>query len=647
MKMKITLAFAAAAAAINSHAADCVKVSQFGFNRDDSTAFVQAALDSGAKKVIFDRQPWPWVVNPVFARSNTEIVFEEGVELLAKRGEFRTKRDSCLLNMVCVTNVSLRGIGKGGRLRMWIKDYHSQDYSKSEWRHALNIMSSAKITVEKMAFVESGGDGIYLGEKVKPFTNTDIVIRDCVFDANNRQGISVITVDGLLVERTVLSNTYGTNPKAGIDFEPNNAHQKLKRIVMRDCLSKGNHGKGFEFYLAQLRATSDPVDALIENCRSDGDRGGAFVIAMGRIADGRTVPGGLIKVKNCTFENSPKSGIGLSNKNKDSLRAVFENCTISNCPSDPAAKQHPVSMFVYTFWNPPVDGVEFNNLRIVQNTERDWLRKNAFEFLVPVTDISGDVHIETNGRKSSIVLDERWRKANFKVKTNHADIRLSEFDPKKDWVIVDAKPGEKTEFAEVCLRYKSSAIIYADSKRTVEIEGRTRQIGKKAKRFPAMVVRDMDGRRIAAFKPFGAKRTKRSFKVPAKGFYRIEWDVDRGGVTFNSCNAPFAIESGRDGIDLYRANATVYVSHRRGDVDTVLCGGGGGETVNVEIVSPSLKKAAKWNSLGEWAFKRLDEEGLWSIRFSKPDAGVYEDTFATVVGDSPSLIFLSAEKYWK
>ena len=78
-----------------------------------------------------------------------------------------------------------------------------------------------------------------------------------------------------------------------------------------------------------------------------------------------------------------------------------------------------------------------------------------------------------------------------------------------------------------------------------------------------------------------------------------------------------------------------------------LCGGGGGETVNVEIVSPSLKKAAKWNSLGEWAFKRLDEEGLWSIRFSKPDAGVYEDTFATVVGDSPSLIFLSAEKYWK
>ena len=642
--------FAAASSVFASVSKECVKVSQFGFDPEDSTRFIQAALDSGAKKVVFDRQKSSWVAQPLWARSDTEIVFEEGVELLAKRGEFHAVRGACLLSLECVSNVTVRGVGKGGRLRMWIKDYHTSKYRRSEWRHALNILSSSNVTVEKMAFVESGGDGIYLGEKGHGRPNRDITIRDCVCDANNRQGISVITVDGLLIERTVMSNTYGTNPKAGIDFEPNSPHQTLRRIVMRDCLSKGNHGKGYEFYLAKFTGDTAPVDALIENCRSIGDHRGGFMLSMGKIDPGRTVPGGTVTVRNCSFESSPSTGIALSNKTIDSPRAVFENCTVVNSPSNTASKASPVRLSMRTFWTPPVDGVEFKNLRIVQPGPGEWISLSALKFLKKAGDISGDVHIEQGGGVRTVKLDKKWCDENFTLMENREDMHVTPFDHRRDWEIVDAAPGKLASFERFRLRFKGTAIIYADAKRDVSLEGVFMPVaprGKKRGKVRPLTVRDMKGRRIATVKIFDEKRCVRRIRVPAKGFYTVEWDVDRHSLCFTGCDAPFAIAPSRDGVDMLKATGTFYVPHRAGSVDTVICGGGGGERSNVTLTAPSGRVAASWDSLGEWAFRRLDEEGMWRLSFARPTTGMFEDTFATVVGDSPSLFFLTSEKYWR
>ena len=112
-------------------AADVVKVSDFGWDAADSTRHVQAALDSGARRVIFDRVSGPWVVTPVEARSDTEIIFEEGVELRAKEGAFLGRHD-CLMSFIGVTNVTLVGLGeKGGALRMRKLDYRRSPYEPS------------------------------------------------------------------------------------------------------------------------------------------------------------------------------------------------------------------------------------------------------------------------------------------------------------------------------------------------------------------------------------------------------------------------------------------------------------------------------------------------------------------------------------
>ena len=180
--MKSTVFWAAAVAACAAVAGpggvarDIVKVSDFGFAPEDSTRFLQAALDSGAKKVVVDRQASPWITKPLFCRSGQEVFFEEGVEVVAKRGEFRAK-DDCLFMLNCLHDVRLVGGGKGATLRMWREDYLKPPYETAEWRHCVAIHGSCRVTLENLALRNSGGDGIY--------------VRGCTFDKARGQAISL------------------------------------------------------------------------------------------------------------------------------------------------------------------------------------------------------------------------------------------------------------------------------------------------------------------------------------------------------------------------------------------------------------------------------------------------------------------------
>ena len=88
--MRLALLVAAAAA---------VKVSSFGWNAEDSTEFLQRALDSGASRVVLDRQAGDWISRPLaITNSDIEVVIEDGVTLRAKRGAFYGRND-CLVRI--------------------------------------------------------------------------------------------------------------------------------------------------------------------------------------------------------------------------------------------------------------------------------------------------------------------------------------------------------------------------------------------------------------------------------------------------------------------------------------------------------------------------------------------------------------------
>lgn len=130
----------------------------WGFEKEDSTAALQAAIRSRVPRLIVGNMGAPWITDRLTCVSDQEIVFEKGVEVVAKKGAFTGLTDS-LFTLSCVTNVTLRG--PGVTLRMRRADYTAPPYARAEWRHLLSVMSYVNIRITGLTLAESGGDGIY------------------------------------------------------------------------------------------------------------------------------------------------------------------------------------------------------------------------------------------------------------------------------------------------------------------------------------------------------------------------------------------------------------------------------------------------------------------------------------------------------
>ena len=93
-------------------------------------------------------------------------------------------------------------------------------------------------------------------------------------DNNYRQGISIISVDGLLVENSKFNNTWGTPPSSGVDIEPDSPDEVVRNVVFRNCTFSDNYGDGIELFLTNMRKDeSGEVSVLFENCRVTSNRG--------------------------------------------------------------------------------------------------------------------------------------------------------------------------------------------------------------------------------------------------------------------------------------------------------------------------------------------------------------------------------------
>jgi len=306
----------------------------WGFNAEDATGALQAAIDSGAKAVTVPYMGAPWVVRPIKLRSNLELIFEPGVLVLAKKGEFKGGGDS-LFRATDMTDITVRGYG--ATLRMRKKDYQSADYEKAEWRMGFSFTGCKRILVEGVRVESSGGDGFYIGAtKNNPWCE-DVTLRNCVCHDHHRQGLSVISAQNLLVENCVFSGTEGTAPQAGVDLEPNGDGERLVNCLFRNCIMQDNAGSGILIYLKPLTNASEPVSIRFENCVvrmgspgmtmddfSDINMKGGAGITIGALRD--EGPQGLIEFVTCTTENTAEESVLLYEKSAKAALVRFENC---------------------------------------------------------------------------------------------------------------------------------------------------------------------------------------------------------------------------------------------------------------------------------------------------------------------------------
>ena len=262
-----------------------VNAADYGYNPIDATTALKTAISTGAVGVFVPYMGPDWIITPIRLHSNQEILFEEGVVVTAKEGEFLGTSD-CLFWAWDASNIILTGYG--ATLRMRKNDYLSPPYPASEHRHVLRFYSCSNVTVRGLTLRDSGGDGIILAGGGSGEFCEDVVIQDVTCDNNYRQGCSVISVKNLLIEDSVFINTSGTQPESGIDIEPDDPCDILVNIEIRNSIFNDNLGCGIMFVGLSVGLT----DTIIENCTMVGNA--EYGLRIGVMSNNWTIKDSII-----------------------------------------------------------------------------------------------------------------------------------------------------------------------------------------------------------------------------------------------------------------------------------------------------------------------------------------------------------------
>ena len=316
--IRTTMVSAAVALAFAAHGADeTVKASSFGWNPTNATKCLQAALDSGAKKVIVDKQASEWLVDMMFPRSNTEIVFEDGVVVRARPGSMYRIIDN-LFRCKGVSNIVMRGEGKA-ILRMNRDDYLDKTrYQHGEHRHAVSLHGAENVVVRDLTIEDSGGDGVYvLGVK-------HALLENLVCSGHARQGTSVISADDVTIRNCVFKHTKGALPECGMDIEPGLPAFNIGRVLLDNCVFCSNNCSGVAVNVSVLRNTNQRMDVTYRNCRmfDNAQRGTWLVLASGAHAPVK----GDLRFEGCVMSGNGAGPLQVNNLASDALHVSFKNC---------------------------------------------------------------------------------------------------------------------------------------------------------------------------------------------------------------------------------------------------------------------------------------------------------------------------------
>lgn len=200
----------------------------------------------------------------------------------------------------------------GGRI---VGERYEHEGSDGEWGHGINLLGCENVYIETHVS-DCWGDGVYLGRGGIDYPNRNITLK-VVCDNNRRQGISITHAENVYVNDSVLSNTNGTAPQAGIDIEPN-ADEFCKNIFINNLLTTGNSGAGVQVY---ARATGAVVDGIyLNNVEATNNRYGVLL----RQALVKNVIGSNIHVVN-NSDNGLRCVDGVSDIKVDNIVATGTN----------------------------------------------------------------------------------------------------------------------------------------------------------------------------------------------------------------------------------------------------------------------------------------------------------------------------------
>lgn len=237
--------------------------------RRDSSPALQRALSSGKPVYVPDGN---FIVGSVVLPAGANV-YGPGTLRQASGALRLFEVDSGFADIARnVRGITLRGLTLLGR---------AEPDGFLEHAHLFAACGVSSLLIEDVRFVGFRGDGIYLGSGFAPRVerhNVDVVIRRCLFDGINRQnrnGVSAIDCDGLVIEDCQFRNCTAPNMPGAIDLEPNdNPWHVIQRVRIRRNRFTANGGNSGQFAVhvpSAVRVT--PQDILVEENEFAGYRG--------------------------------------------------------------------------------------------------------------------------------------------------------------------------------------------------------------------------------------------------------------------------------------------------------------------------------------------------------------------------------------
>lgn len=612
----------------------------WGFDPADSTAALQAAINSGARKLLVENLGAPWVVDTLQLAGNQEIVFEPGVVVQAKRGAFHDKGAS-LFTATLQTNVTLTG--RGATLRMWKSDYDDKaQYAHAEWRHVLCLKSCAGVQVTDLTLADSGGDGIYLGVARRGVPCSEVVIRDVVCTNNYRQGISVISARNLLIENCTLADTWGSAPEAGIDFEPNHESEELFNCVMRNCVSANNRGDAYTFYLRPLRAASRPISIRLENCRAEGCRRSvAFVTGN----DGETgAVTGTMDFSHCTFTASRLAGVTVGDKPASGVRVSFRDCAVINAATnDPTLA--PIQLSSGANATEDSGAIQFDRC-----TVRDPLGR-----LPPIAyhDMSGSAGLRDIGGTLALKRSNEIARVYQLTPALLAEwLPHTSFKPIAKFVTqgvryAPALPQAQPDAGRRCTarqRGPSEWLLWAEAGKPAAFTVLIRQVGKATPKPEPVQVIAPSGKVTELPDTRGLGVTAYEFQSTETGAHTIRCAPHVGTATLNPAGQRVCLYAPRGTFHLLGTTGEYFFWVPAGtrEFAVKVSGDNAAERVKATLRDPTGKTVAEADSIFEArqfvaAPVNPAQGEIWSLRLDKPATGILEDFFVQLQGVPPVL----------
>ncbi|MGD0960125.1 MAG: right-handed parallel beta-helix repeat-containing protein [Methylomonas sp.] len=109
-----------------------------------------------------------------------------------------------------------------------------------EWGMGIMVLNSQNVYLDTVNSANMWGDGFYIGD-----SSVNVTVCNVNSDNNRRQGLTVTSANGVLIENSTFQNTNGAYPSAGIDIEPNNG-EVVNNVRILNSKFAGNWGSGIQ-----------------------------------------------------------------------------------------------------------------------------------------------------------------------------------------------------------------------------------------------------------------------------------------------------------------------------------------------------------------------------------------------------------------